>query len=40
MGLAPTTNQALSIVRTPIGTFMASSLCLHNEEDFEIANIQ
>lgn len=32
------TKDNISIVRTPIGTFMASSLCLHNEEDFEIAN--
>lgn len=31
------TKDSNSIVKTPIGTFMASSLCLHNEEDFEIA---
>ncbi|UJW57880.1 nucleotidyltransferase family protein [Bacillus sp. A116_S68] len=32
------TKGTILIVKTPIGTFMASSLCLNREEDFEIAH--
>ncbi|MCR6110848.1 nucleotidyltransferase family protein [Bacillus sp. A301a_S52] len=32
------TKGSVLIVKTPIGTFMASSLCLNREEDFEIAH--